>query len=188
MEIERFPIDGPVRIVPRQFGDDRGAFSETYSRRAFADALGDVVFVQDNQSASRKRGTIRGLHFQLPPKPQGKLIRVLRGAILDVALDLRPKSATYLQHVAVELSAANRAQLWVPRGFAHGFCTLEDDTEVLYKTDELYSPEHDSGIAWSDPDLGIAWPVSAAEAILSDKDAKAKRLKDVAPPFADWGA
>ena len=187
MEIIRHPIAGLVGIVPRVFADARGSFAETYSTRNFAEALGDVRFVQDNHSISAKRGTVRGLHFQLPDKAQGKLIRVTRGAIIDVALDLRPKSPTYLQHVAVELSAANGMQLYVPRGCAHGFCTLEDETEVLYKTDELYSPEHDRGILWSDPALGIAWPVTAADAVLSDKDAKAPLLANIPAPFPDWG-
>lgn len=188
MDIERFHIAGPVRIVPRQFGDDRGSFSETHSRRSFAEALGDIEFVQDNQSFSVRQGTVRGLHFQLPPAAQAKLVRVLRGALLDVAVDLRPNSRTFRQHIAVELSAANRAQLFVPRGFAHGFCTLEDNTEVLYKCDEYYSPAHDRGVAWTDPDLGISWPVSPGQATLSEKDAKAPLLKDIAAPFADWGA
>lgn len=188
MQVNRFFIPGLVRIVPDEYADARGAFSETYSKRGFADALGDVVFVQDNQSLSRKRGTVRGLHFQTPPAAQAKLVRVVRGAILDVAVDLRPSSPTYKAHVAVELSAANRAQLFVPRGFAHGFCTLQDDTEVLYKIDAFFSAAHDRAVAWNDPDLGIDWPVAASEVILSDKDAKAPRLRDIEPPFANWEA
>lgn len=187
MEIERLALPGLVRIVPKQFADARGAFAEVYSARGFRDAIGDVVFVQDNQSVSHRRGTVRGLHFQTPPRAQAKLVRVLRGAILDVAVDLRPRSPTYLQHVTLELSAANRAQLYVPQGFAHGFCTLEDDTEVFYKCDAFFSAEHDRSVAWNDPDLGVAWPVGADEAILSDKDARAPRLKDMPAPFPDWG-
>ena len=126
---------------------------------------------------------MRGLHFQLAPRAQAKLVRVVRGAILDVAIDLRTGSATYKRHVKAELSAANRAQLYVPAGFAHGFCTLEDDTEVIYKVDAHYSPDHDRGILWSDPDLNIDWPVDVQSATVSDKDARAPRLVEIAPPF-----
>ena len=187
MQANRFEVEGPVLLTPKAFADDRGAFSETYSKRAFAEFLGERDFVQDNQSLSRRKGTIRGLHFQLPPAAQAKLVRVIRGAILDVAVDLRPHSPTYKAHVAVELSAANRAQLLVPAGFAHGFCTLEDDTEVIYKVDAYYSAEHDRGIFWNDPDLGLAWPVDPEAAVLSEKDARAPRLSEIAPPFEGWG-
>ncbi len=188
MKIVRFDIEGPALVTPESFSDERGAFSETYSRRALKDVLGEVDFIQDNYSISHRRGTLRGLHFQLPPLVQAKLVRVARGAIFDVAVDLRPDSPTYRRHVSAELSAANRAQLFVPAGFAHGFCTLEDDVEVLYKVDAYYSAEHDRGIVWSDPDLGIDWPVTQSEVILSDKDSRAPRLSVIAPPFEEWAS
>ena len=173
-----------VKLVrPRVFADERGWFAETWSARAFAAAGIAEGFVQDNQSLSRPRGTVRGLHFQTPPMAQGKLVRVLRGAILDVAVDLRRSSPTRGRHVAVELTA-DGAQLWVPVGFAHGFCTLVDDTEVFYKVTAPYSPAHDRGLAWDDPALGIPWPVSAAEALLSDKDRRHPRLADLPDWFA----
>jgi dTDP-4-dehydrorhamnose 3,5-epimerase len=187
MHIVRFDIAGPVLITPKEFSDDRGAFSEAYAARAFEDAIGRIDFVQDNQSLSRRRGTVRGLHLQTPPAAQAKLVRVVKGSILDVAIDLRTDSPTYLKHVTAELSAANRAQLFVPAGFAHGFCTLEDDTIVLYKVDAYYSPAHDRSISWLDPDIGVKWPIKPDEGVLSDKDAKAPRLKDIEPPFAGWG-
>lgn len=162
---------GGLRLLePRRFGDDRGFFSETFRRSTFEDAGIVHDWVQDNHSLSGPRGTVRGLHFQLPPKGQAKLVRVTRGRVLDVAVDLRRGSPTFGQHVAVELSADAWNQLYVPVGFAHGFCTLEEDTEVLYKVSEYYSPEHDRGLRWDDPALGIEWPFSAAEAVLSPKD------------------
>lgn len=187
MQIVRYDIAGPVLITPKEFADDRGSFTESYSQRAFAEAIGEVNFIQDNQSLSRRRGTIRGLHLQTPPAAQAKLVRVVRGSILDVAVDLRPRSPTYKKYVTAELSAGNRAQLFVPAGFAHGFCTLEDDAIVLYKVDAYYSPAHDRSICWLDPDLGVPWPIKPEEGVLSDKDAKAPLLKDIEPPFAGWG-
>lgn len=186
MHIVRYDIAGPVLITPKEFADDRGAFSEAYSQRAFAEAIGDVAFVQDNQSLSRKRGTVRGLHFQTPLAQQAKLVRVVQGAVLDVAVDLRTDSPTYKQHIAVELSGANRAQLFVPAGFSHGFCTLTDDTIVFYKVDSYYSQPHDGAVLWTDPAFGIDWPVNPAEATLSEKDSRAPLLKDIEPPFAGW--
>lgn len=171
-------------LTPKKFGDDRGFFSEVYNAATFAAAGLDLAFMQDNHSWSAKRGTIRGLHFQSPPFAQDKLVRVVRGAILDVAVDIRFGSPTYGQHVAVELSAANWRQLLVPVGFAHGFCTLEDDTEVIYKVTNRYSKDHDLGLAFDDPDLAIAWPVAAADAITSDKDRKHPRLHQFTTPFA----
>jgi dTDP-4-dehydrorhamnose 3,5-epimerase len=174
-----------VKIVsPKRHGDDRGFFSETFNQRSFAEAGLDAVFVQDNHSLSGPAGTVRGLHFQSPPAGQAKLVRVVRGAILDVAVDLRRSSPTYGKHVAVELSADNWRQLWVPVGFAHGFCTLVPDTEVIYKVTEFYSPQHDLGMQWDDPDLGVAWPVAAGAATLSNKDLSLPRFADLAPVFA----
>jgi dTDP-4-dehydrorhamnose 3,5-epimerase len=173
-----------VRIVePKRFADNRGFFSETFNGRAFAAAGLPTEFVQDNHSLSRPKGTIRGLHFQIPPFAQDKLVRVVRGAILDVAVDLRAGSPTYGQSVGVVLSAEAWNQLFIPVGFAHGFCTLEDDTEVLYKVTDYYSPEHDRGLLWNDPALGIEWPVSAQEAVLSDKDKAHPLLKDLPAYF-----
>jgi dTDP-4-dehydrorhamnose 3,5-epimerase len=159
-------------LLPKAFGDARGTFSETYNAARFAEHGIKLNFVQDNQSWSAQPGTIRGLHFQSPPKAQDKLVRVVHGRILDVAVDLRRSSPTYGRWVAEELSSENRKQLLVPIGFAHGFCTLEPDTEVLYKVTDYYSPANDLGLAWDDPDLGITWPIKPGEAILSDKDAR----------------
>jgi dTDP-4-dehydrorhamnose 3,5-epimerase len=173
-----------VRILtPRRFGDDRGFFSETYNRKRFVEAGIDTAFVQDNHSWSAKVGTVRGLHYQSPPFAQDKLVRVVRGRILDVAVDIRRSSPTYGRYVAVELSTENWQQLLVPIGFAHGFCTLEPDTEVIYKVSAYYSAAHDHGLAWNDPALGIAWPVEAAEATLADKDRRHPLLSDLASPF-----
>jgi dTDP-4-dehydrorhamnose 3,5-epimerase len=160
-----------VRIVaPQRFGDQRGFFSETWNGRAFAAAGIDAAFVQDNHAGNQRRGTLRGLHYQIPPCAQGKLLRVTRGAVLDVAVDVRHGSPTFGRHVAVTLSAANWQQLWVPSGFAHGYCTLEDDTEVQYKTTDYYSPAHERGIRWDDPALAIDWPFDAAGLILTERD------------------
>lgn len=171
--------EGLVLLQTRQFADARGVFMEAWSQRDFA-ALGvDEAFVQDNLSRSAAAGTVRGLHFQTAPHEQAKLVRVVRGVVLDVAVDLRPNSPTYGRHAAVELSAANALQLFIPAGFAHGFCTLVPDTEVAYKTSAFYAPRHDRSIAWDDPDLGIEWPVAPGAAVLSDKDARAPRLRAV---------
>lgn len=183
MKIEGFGIEGVLRITPRVFADSRGVFSETYSRRGFSEVLGDVNFVQDNVSLSAKRGTVRGLHFQAPPMAQAKLVRVLKGAIFDVAVDLRAGSPTFGKHVAVTLSAADGAQLFVPRGFLHGFCTLEDETEVFYKVDSYFSPAHDGAVNWADPDIAIAWPIRPDEAVLSEKDSRAPRLSAIKEQF-----
>lgn len=181
MKVERLAIPDVLLIEPARLGDARGFFSEVWSQRSLARHGLDVDFVQDNHSLSREAGVVRGLHFQRPPAAQGKLVRVVRGAILDVAVDIREGSATYGQHVSAVLSAENWRQLWVPRGFAHGFATLEPDTEVLYKVDAYYDREADAGILWNDPALGIDWPVT--EAVLSDKDRAAPRLAGIAPPF-----
>lgn len=164
------PLPGPLLLSVRHFADPRGVFAETYSRRDFA-ALGIAEdFVQDNESHSLRAGTLRGLHFQTAPFAQAKLVRVLRGRILDIGVDLRRASPCCGRHVAVELAAGDGRQVYWPAGFAHGFCTLEDDTVVAYKVDAPYAPEHDRGLAWDDPALGIAWPVAPGEAILSDRD------------------
>jgi dTDP-4-dehydrorhamnose 3,5-epimerase len=151
-------------------GDTRGWFSETYNKATFAAAGVHQEFVQDNHSMSSERGVVRGLHFQIPPFAQGKLVRVVRGSIFDVAVDLRRNYPSFGKHVSCVLSAADGKQLFVPIGFAHGFCTLEAHTEVVYKVTNFYSREHDRGVLWSDPDLGISWPVSRSEALLSEKD------------------
>ena len=183
MKITPQSIPDVLLLEPRRFGDDRGFFSEVWKRSALTAQGFDVDFVQDNHSLSREVGVLRGLHFQRPPTAQGKLVRVVRGRILDVAVDIREWSATYGQHVACELSATGWNQLWVPRGFAHGFLTLEPDTEVLYKVDGEYDPATDAGIAWDDPALGIEWPLPPGGPVLSDKDKRAPRLADIAPPF-----
>ena len=184
MLVENTDISGVKVITPEKFGDHRGFFSETYSRRAAAAAGLPLDFVQDNHSCSADIGTVRGLHFQSAPFAQDKLVRVTCGRILDVAVDLRRSSPTFGRHVAVELSEANWRQLLVPIGFAHGFCTLEPNTEVLYKVTNYYSPEHDHGLAFDDPALGIAWPVDAARAILSDKDRRHPSLAECPHVFA----
>ena len=183
MNITPTSIDD-VRIVqPRRIGDARGWFEETWRADAIAAAGIDVTFVQDNQSFSAKAGTVRGLHFQLPPFAQAKLVRVVSGAILDVAVDLRRTSPSFGRHVTAELSAANWRQIWVPRGYAHGFLTLEPDTEVLYKVDAEYHAASDGGIAWDDPALGIPWPLPPGGPILSEKDRAAPRLAAARPVF-----
>jgi len=171
MQITKTALDGVVMLSPKKFGDQRGFFSETYNKRTLTDAGIDLEFVQDNHSLSVEVGVVRGLHFQSPPFAQDKLVRVVRGRILDVAVDLRQKSPTFKQHVAVELSDTDWNQLLVPIGFAHGFVTLEPNTEVIYKVTNYYSPANDLGIRWNDPTIGIAWPVSPENAILSTKDA-----------------
>ena len=176
MHVEATAIPAVKIVTPKKFGDARGFFSETYSKAAW-DAVGlDYVFVQDNHSFSAAVGTLRGLHFQAPPLAQDKLIRAGRGRILDVAVDIRRSSPTFGKHVAVELSADNWRQLLIPIGFAHAFVTLEPDCEVLYKTTAPYSPAHDRGLAWDDPDIGIEWPLAEGGPMLSDKDRKWPRL------------
>lgn len=185
MIVEELDIPGLRLITPKRHGDSRGFFSEVYNRTAFEESGIHGDFVQDNHSFSSQRGVIRGLHFQSPPHAQGKLVRVTRGAVLDVVVDIRQGSPTFGRHVAVELSADNWKQLWVPPGFAHAFCTLSRDVEFLYKVTDYYAPECDHGLAFDDPDLGIDWPVTSAEAILSDKDRNHPRLKDL-PAFFDY--
>lgn len=183
MKIESLAIADVKLITPKKFGDDRGFFSETWSERAFKDAGIDLHFIQDNHAYSAAAHTVRGLHFQLPPMAQDKLVRVVRGAILDVAVDIRRSSPTFGRHVAVVLSAENWAQLLVPKGFAHGYATLEPDTEVLYKVTSGYAPALEAGILWNDPALKIAWPVAADAAQLSDKDKVLPVLADAETLF-----
>ena len=183
MQVENTAIADVKIITPKKFGDHRGFFSEVYSRKAWAEAGLDYEFVQDNHSFSVEVGVIRGLHFQTEPFGQDKLVRVAKGRVLDVAVDLRRSSSTFGKHVAVELSAANWRQLLVPIGFAHGFCTLEADCEVLYKVTNIYSPAHDKGLAFDDPALGIDWRIDLAKAVLSDKDRKHPRLAELGAMF-----
>lgn len=172
-----------ILVEPKRFVDHRGFFEETFHSGRFAAAGIAGPFVQDNHSLSRERYVIRGLHFQIPPVAQAKLVRCTHGAILDVAVDIRRGSPTYGRHVAVELSAANGRQLFVPVGFAHGFCTLEPDSEVQYKVTDYYAPDCDRGIAHDDPALAIAWPAPPGAAVLSDRDRKHPRLAEMTETF-----
>jgi len=174
----------PRIIVPKRHRDERGWFSETFQERRLREMGINCRFVQDNQSSSKRTGTLRGLHFQLPPSAQAKLVSVLRGRILDVAVDVRRGSPTFGRHASVELSAESGRQLYVPVGFAHGFVTLEDDVIVMYKVSDFYDPAHDSGICWDDPDVGFPWPFAAMDLVLSDKDRKLPRLSEFSSPFA----
>lgn len=178
MNIVETAIPGLLIIEPKVFGDARGFFMETWNAEAFAAAGLSFSFVQDNHSRSQK-GVLRGLHFQNPGS-QGKLVRVTNGAVFDVAVDLRSSSPTFGQWVGVELSAANHRMFWVPEGFAHGFLTLEDDTDFLYKCTAPYAPQSEHTLAWNDPAVGIAWPVTGLDPIISDKDARGVALADVA--------
>jgi dTDP-4-dehydrorhamnose 3,5-epimerase len=174
-------IPGALIIEPRVFGDERGFFMETWNTQVFAAAGLDVDFVQDNHSRSQK-GVLRGMHFQ-NPGPQGKLVRVTRGAVFDVVVDLRQSSPAFGRWVGVELSARNQRMFWVPEGFAHGFLTLEDDTDFLYKCTAPYAPQSEYTLAWDDPAVGIDWPVTGLTPIISEKDARGLALADV-PVFA----
>lgn len=178
-------IPGVRTITPKRLDDGRGFFSEVYNRSALAEVGIEDVFVQDNHSLSKDLGTVRGLHFQVDPHPIAKLVRVTRGAVLDVVVDLRHGSPTFGEHASVELNASNWAQIYVPIGVAHGFCTLQPDTEVAYKVTDYWSAEVDKGIAWDDPDLAIDWPVDADDAILSDKDRAQPRLSEL-PEYFRW--
>ncbi len=183
MKIESTAIPDVKILTPPRHGDHRGFFSETWKRSAFTEIGLDFDFLQDNHAWSREIGVVRGLHFQTPPFAQVKLVRVTRGRVIDVAVDIRRSSPTYGRHVAIEISAENWRQVLIPIGFAHGYCTLEPDTEVLYKVTAPYAPSHDSGLAFDDPDLGIDWGVSLERAVLSDKDRKHPRLADLPPHF-----
>lgn len=184
MDVEATELDAVKIITPKKHGDARGFFSEVYSKAAWDRAGLGLTFVQDNHSLSTSVGVLRGLHFQTPPFAQDKLVRVARGRILDVAVDIRRSSTTFGRYVAVELSAENWRQLLIPIGFAHGFVTLEADTEVLYKTSAPYSGANDRGLAWDDPAIGIYWPVPPEGPTLSDKDQRWPGLKDLVDAFA----
>lgn len=183
MEITPTSLDGVLILTPKRFGDHRGFFSETWNARAMAEAGVDLNFVQDNHSFSADKGTVRGLHFQSPPSAQDKLVRCLRGAIMDVAVDIRRGSPSYGQWVAEELSAENGRQLLVPKGFLHGFATLTADVDVAYKCTDFYAADCDGAVRFDDPDLGIDWGIALSEAVLSDKDAVAPAFKDFESPF-----
>lgn len=183
MQFEPLALSGLLLLRPARHGDARGWFSEVWRRDQWEAAGVTADFVQDNQSLSAQQGTVRGLHFQLPPFAQAKLVRCVAGRVLDVAVDIRRSSPTFGQAVAVELTAEGGEQLFIPAGFAHGFCTLEPNTSLAYKVDAYYSAAHDRGVLWSDPALGIEWPVSEAEALLSEKDRKQPLLSDVADLF-----
>lgn len=176
--IRQTGLDGVLEITAKKFADERGFFSETYNARLLKEQGIDLAFVQDNHSLSAQRGVLRGLHYQLPPHAQDKLIRVVRGAIYDVAVDIRQGSPSFGQWTGVILSAAKWNQLLVPKGFAHGFVTLEDNSEVIYKVTDFYSPEHERSIRFDDPDIGIKWPVPDTELLLSAKDRAGTRLAD----------
>jgi dTDP-4-dehydrorhamnose 3,5-epimerase len=178
------PPDLPRLIAPRRYVDERGWFSETFHEQRLRDAGIACRFVQDNRSQSKRAGTLRGLHFQLPPAAQAKLVSVLRGRLLDVAVDIRSGSPTFGRCVSAELSAEDGRQLYVPVGFAHGFCTLEDNVEVMYKVSDYYAPALDGGIRWDDRDIGFPWPVAETGMIVSEKDGRLPALKDFVSPFA----
>jgi len=178
LQVQSLGIPDVKIIRPHKHGDARGFFSETYNKKAFAEIGIELDFVQDNHSLSPQVGTLRGLHFQGPPFAQDKLVRVVSGRILDVAVDLRRHSPTFGRWVSAEISADALNQILVPIGFAHGICTLEPDTQLIYKVTNYYSPQHDFGIRWDDPDLAIAWPVSPDQILLSEKDRKQPFLRD----------
>ena len=181
MKFTKTDLDGVYIVEPAVFGDHRGFFMESWSEREFEKEGLHYNFVQDNHSSSSVKGTLRGIHFQRGDKAQAKLVRCVKGAVLDVAVDLRPDSPTYKKWVAVELSAENKKQLLIPRGFGHGFVTLTDDVEFLYKADNFYAPEADGGIRWNDPEIGVDWGVE--NPILSQKDENAPLLRDAVTGF-----
>lgn len=183
LKVEALAIPDVKLVTPARFGDDRGFFSETYNAAQFKAAGIDADFVQDNHSLSAPTGTVRGLHFQAPPFAQSKLVRVLRGSILDVAVDVRSGSPTYGTWVSAELSAKNGVQIFVPRGFLHGFVTCEPHTEIAYKVDNYYSKECDGAVLWNDPTLAIDWGLATGAATLSDKDTQAQSFAGFSTPF-----
>lgn len=182
MNIIETPIQGVLIIEPRIFEDSRGYFFESFSQREFDEKVGKITFVQDNESKS-SYGVMRGLHFQRPPYTQSKLVRCVRGSVLDVAVDIRKGSPTYGQHVAVELSEDNHLAIFIPKGFAHGFSVLSESAVFQYKCDEFYHPEADGGISIMDTSLGIDWRIPSDKIILSEKDTKSPFLKDICSPF-----
>jgi len=173
----------PLVFVPKRLIDDRGWFSETFHQQRLREMGITHPFVQENQSSSKRAGTLRGFHFQRPPAAQAKLVTVLRGRILDIAVDIRRGSPSFGNYVSIELSAEGGEQLYIPTGFAHGFITLEDDVVVMYKVSDYYAPSHDTGICWNDPDIGFPWPFKNANIIKSEKDGRLPRLKDLDSPF-----
>jgi dTDP-4-dehydrorhamnose 3,5-epimerase len=183
MQIEDTPLAGLRVITPSRFVDHRGFFSESYNRNLLADHGITIDFIQDNHSLSRTRGTVRGLHFQAPPRAQDKLVRCGRGALFDVAVDIRKSSPSYGQWFGTELSFENGKQMLVPAGFAHGFVTLEPDTEIIYKCSNTYAPDTEGALRWDDPDIGIAWPITDFDPILSDEDSVASGIAGFASPF-----
>jgi len=183
IEVQRLAIPDVLYIKIRKFGDHRGFFSETYNKKAFHEAGIKVIFVQDNHSFSADVGTIRGLHFQGHPFAQDKLVRVVKGRIFHVSVDLRRASPTFGKHVAIEINSQRWDQVFVPVGFAHGFCTLEPNSEVIYKVSNYYAPQHEFGLLWHDPALKIDWPISADQAVLSDKDRKQPLLTNLTTYF-----
>jgi dTDP-4-dehydrorhamnose 3,5-epimerase len=183
MHFEPLAIPGLMSVTPKKFGDSRGYFMETFRANLFEAMAGSVTFVQENRSLSTEVGTVRGLHFQLNPRAQGKLVSCIAGALLDVAVDIRAGSPTYGKHVALELNAEEGKQLWIPPGFAHGFCTLRANTVISYKVTDYYSAENDRGLLWNDPAIGIDWPVSPETALLSVKDQDQPKLADLQANF-----
>ena len=184
MEFHSFELDGPIEIKPRKIEDERGYFSEIFRMNSFSERAPGVEFVQDNQSLSARTGTIRGIHFQTNPFAQGKLVRCLAGRIFDVAVDLRSDSLTFGRSISVILTPSENNQLWVPAGFGHAFCTLEPNSVVSYRVTNYYSAEHDRGVAWDDPAIGIAWPDIADPKTLSAKDRRQPRLADLPHYFS----
>jgi dTDP-4-dehydrorhamnose 3,5-epimerase len=183
LQIRPLSIVDVKLVIPEIHRDARGFFSETYRASEMRNAGISTDFVQDNHSLSAEAGTLRGLHFQIPPHAQGKLFRVSRGAVFDVAVDLRVGSPSYGRHVSAVLSAENWLQIWIPPGFAHGYCTLEPNTEVIYKVTDYYTPDSERGLKWDDAALGIKWPVDPANVKLSDKDRMQPALLELAPAF-----
>jgi len=184
MEFRSFEIDGPVEIVPKKIEDERGYFAEIFRLNTFAEHVPGVEFVQDNQSLSLKAGTIRGIHFQSNPMAQGKLVRCLAGRLLDVAVDLRHDSQTYGRWLSGILSPEDNNQLWVPEGFGHAFCSLEPNSIISYRVTNYYSRDHDKGVAWDDPEIGVQWPDIADSGTLSAKDRAQPKLADLPSYFS----
>ena len=187
MEFRTFEIEGPLEVVPRKLEDERGYFSEIFRLAVFVERAGPVEFVQENQSLSVRTGTIRGIHFQLHPAAQGKLVRCLAGSVLDVAVDLRRNSRTYGHSISAVLTPHDNNQLWIPVGFGHAFCTLQPNSVISYRVTNYYSPQYDKGVAWDDPEIGIEWPDLADPATLSAKDRVQPSLSELPPYFTMEG-